>query len=167
MPETVTELAQELAARTTDCPVPLMAMDFAYPAGGTYATQHQKDCSGGCKGTGQVPLLDVRDECPCLQQSLAISNLSGFFRAGGCVACWRNERHDEDCGTCGGLGYTVTQDLERWLEAAWPYSAHGCVITFLKGVVGGYAVDLIDSQNLEWRATPLEALLLALKEAMG
>jgi len=102
MPDTATiELTQELAALTKPSPqqVPLHSSPLYV-------------CDV-CKGTGQVPLLDVRDGCEGNWPSPCWASYEGD------VFGVHGERlKKEDCpGGCKGLGYVVTQDLERWLEA--------------------------------------------------
>jgi hypothetical protein len=153
-------VALELAARTTDCP--------------RLIGEHGEDCD--CKGTGQVPLLEgVRDEC---QQVHSIIHTGGHS----------STMHNAPCSDVGCLGYTVTQDLERWLEAG---ADNLKVIVMVRNDGPGWRCDLYKNTihgeclvtgwsdggfHLEgpsdYRPTPIEAVLrayeklLALKEAL-
>ena len=66
-----------------------------------------------CHGTGRLPVLDLREPCPCLTASEKIIDQGHFKAVGGCENCWsrwfsRVEYH-KSCQSCGGTTWIPKQ----------------------------------------------------------
>lgn len=170
-------IAQELAARTKPCVEPVkrgMEGDGSINEEGyrvgellTFEQAWEKyPCDSICGCKGQVPLLDVRDECRarCHQGKVVKCNRDGHYSAHLSDVgkkprchCGATEYILKDCHECLGLGYTVTGDLARWVEAGRTALT---VEKFYKAL-SRFIHFLIDKSM-----KPFEAWTLALKEAL-